>query len=70
VSVDAKEWRLASLPDVFRVLNDMKTDGMVEDYAIGGAMAVQLLETTDIHRATLDDLMAKHGINLPGENHD
>jgi hypothetical protein len=31
---------VASLADVFRVLNDMKSDGIVEDYAIGGAMAV------------------------------
>ena len=31
---------MASLPDVFRVLNDMKSDGIIEDYAIGGAMAV------------------------------
>ena len=31
---------MASLPDVFRVLNEMKSDGIVEDYAIGGAMAV------------------------------
>ena len=31
---------MASLPDVFRVLNDMKSDGLIEDYAIGGAMAV------------------------------
>jgi len=31
---------VASLPDVFCVLNDMKSDGVIEDYAIGGAMAV------------------------------
>ena len=31
---------MASLPDVFRVLNDMKSDGIIEDYAIGGGMAV------------------------------
>lgn len=31
---------MASLADVFRVLNDMKADGVLEDYAIGGAMAV------------------------------
>ncbi len=31
---------MASLADVFRVLNDMKTAGVVEDYALGGAMAV------------------------------
>jgi hypothetical protein len=31
---------VASLAAVFRVLNDMKADGVVEDYAIGGAMAV------------------------------
>ncbi|MFV2074431.1 MAG: hypothetical protein ACC742_17545 [Thermoanaerobaculales bacterium] len=31
---------MASLPDVFRVLNDMKSDGIIEDYAVGGAMAV------------------------------
>jgi len=31
---------VASLPDVFRVLNNMKSDGVIEDYAIGGAMAV------------------------------
>jgi hypothetical protein len=30
----------ASLPDVFRVLNDMKSNGIIEDYAVGGAMAV------------------------------
>lgn len=28
-----------SLADVFRVLNEMKTAGVIEDYAIGGAMA-------------------------------
>lgn len=31
---------MASLPDVFLVLNDMKSDDVIEDYAIGGAMAV------------------------------
>jgi hypothetical protein len=31
---------VASLAAVFRVLNDMKSDKIVEDYAIGGAMAV------------------------------
>jgi hypothetical protein len=31
---------VASLPDVFRVLNELKSDGIIEDYAIGGAMAV------------------------------
>jgi hypothetical protein len=31
---------VASLADVFRVLNDMKADRIIEDYAIGGAMAV------------------------------
>lgn len=31
---------VASLADVFRVLNDMMADGIIEDYAIGGAMAV------------------------------
>ena len=35
-----KAGKVASLPDVFRVLNDMKSDGLIEDYAIGGAMAV------------------------------
>jgi hypothetical protein len=35
-----KAGSVASLPDVFRVLNDMKSDGLIEDYAIGGAMAV------------------------------
>jgi hypothetical protein len=32
--------RVASLPEVFRVLNDMRSDGVIEDYALGGAMAV------------------------------
>jgi hypothetical protein len=31
---------VASLGSVFRVLNEMKSDGIIEDYAIGGAMAV------------------------------
>jgi hypothetical protein len=31
---------VAFLADVFRVLNDMKADRIIEDYAIGGAMAV------------------------------
>ena len=31
---------MASLPDVFRVLNELESDGIIEDYAIGGAMAV------------------------------
>ena len=31
---------MASLTSVFRVLNDMKSDGIIEDYVIGGAMAV------------------------------
>lgn len=31
---------VASLPDVFRVLNDMKSEGIIRDYALGGAMAV------------------------------
>ena len=30
---------MPSLADVFRVLNDMKTAGVIEEYAIGGAMA-------------------------------
>lgn len=30
---------VASLSDVFRVLDRMKTDGVIEDYALGGAMA-------------------------------
>jgi len=30
---------MASLLDVFRVLNDMKSEGVVQDYALGGAMA-------------------------------
>lgn len=37
---ERKAGSVASLPDVFRVLNDMKSDGVIEDYAIGGAMAV------------------------------
>lgn len=32
--------RVASLADVFRVLNEMRSDGVIEDYAVGGAMAV------------------------------
>lgn len=35
-----KAGSVASLPDVFRVLNEMKSAGVIEDYAIGGAMAV------------------------------
>lgn len=31
---------MASLADVFRVLNEMMAEGVVDDYAIGGAMAV------------------------------
>jgi hypothetical protein len=31
---------VASLADVFRVINDMKSGGIIVDYAIGGAMAV------------------------------
>lgn len=31
---------MASLADVFRVLGDLKSDDVVEDYALGGAMAV------------------------------
>jgi hypothetical protein len=31
---------VASLPDVFRVLNDMKSGDIIRDYALGGAMAV------------------------------
>ncbi len=31
---------MSSLKDVFRVLNDMRDDGIVTDYAIGGATAV------------------------------
>jgi hypothetical protein len=31
---------VASLADVFRVLNDMRSHGVIDDYAIGGAMAV------------------------------
>jgi hypothetical protein len=31
---------VASLASVFRILNEMKADGIIEDYAIGGAMAV------------------------------
>lgn len=30
---------MASLPDVFRVLNDMRSEGIIEEYALGGAMA-------------------------------
>ena len=35
-----KAGSVTSLPDVFRVLNEMKSDGLIEEYAIGGAMAV------------------------------
>ena len=35
-----KAGSVASLPDVFRILNEMKSDGIIDDYAIGGAMAV------------------------------
>jgi hypothetical protein len=31
---------VASLREVFRVLNDMRSEGIIEDYALGGAMAV------------------------------
>ena len=31
---------MASLASVFNILNEMKSDGIIEDYAIGGAMAV------------------------------
>ena len=31
---------VASLREVFQVLNDMRSDGVIEDYALGGAMAV------------------------------
>jgi len=31
---------VASLPDVFRVLNEMTSESLIEEYAIGGAMAV------------------------------
>jgi hypothetical protein len=31
---------VASLASVFRILNEMKSDGIIQDYAIGGAMAV------------------------------
>jgi hypothetical protein len=31
---------VASLRAVFQILNDIKDDGVVEDYAVGGAMAV------------------------------
>jgi hypothetical protein len=31
---------VASLASVFQILNEMKSDGIIEDYAIGGAMAV------------------------------
>ena len=31
---------MASLREVFRVLNDMRSEGIIDDYALGGAMAV------------------------------
>lgn len=31
---------MASLREVFQVLNDMRSEGIIEDYALGGAMAV------------------------------
>jgi len=31
---------VASLREVFRVLNDMRSEGIIDDYALGGAMAV------------------------------
>ncbi len=31
---------MSSLADVFRILNQMRADGVVSDYAIGGATAV------------------------------
>jgi hypothetical protein len=40
---ESRRWEagtVASLADVFRVINDMTSDGIIEDYAIGGAMAV------------------------------
>ena len=30
---------MGSLADVFRILNEMRADGVVSDYAIGGATA-------------------------------
>jgi hypothetical protein len=31
---------VASLASVFNILNEMKSDGIIQDYAIGGAMAI------------------------------
>ena len=31
---------VATLADVFRVLNDLRADGVIEQYAVGGAMAM------------------------------
>jgi len=31
---------MASLADVFSVLNGLRADGVIEEYAVGGAMAM------------------------------
>jgi hypothetical protein len=45
---------MPSLADVFRVLNELKREGVVEDYAIGGAMAALFY--------ALDDVLLRHGL--------
>lgn len=55
---------VASLREVFQVLNDMRSDGVIEDYALGGAMAVLFYAepTRTYDRALLDEIMSRHGV--------
>jgi hypothetical protein len=58
---------VVSLPEVFRVLNDMRSDGVIESYTLGGAMAVLFYAepTRTYDRGLLERLLHQHGILAP-----
>ena len=51
---------MSSLADVFQVLNRMRDDGVVADYAIGGATAV-LFYAEPTRTYDLDVFVTLHG---------
>ena len=57
---------MSSLEDVFSAINRLQNAGVVEDYTVGGAKrrerAYQLLESGDVDRVRLRDLLARHGL--------
>lgn len=58
---------ISALEDVCSVINRLRDAGVVEAYAVGGAKrrerAYQLLESGDVDRLLLRDILARHGLS-------